>query len=287
MTKVEDGEEAKSELEDDPGSKMDEEVEDLVKEEDFTEAPMEEETFDPGFPTNDEEDKPDLNLLEDDGKSLEGVGASEAKRILVAVGTYSIGKERIVKAVAKALNSKVYCDGRKRDILLCQDDPDLHDMLTSDPKEAQVHLVPLQTINLERIEPYFTRFRGSFSSVVGFRPTGWTYSTPAGTDLFPSVGQVISRPQKTFTSSSLNPMRNSNAKYRLYGVPYSEHSSFHELTCFALSVDVVKIIATVNVGSAKSRGMMNKWFEKWEAERKKRAKEGKPSIVPYRCLDYW
>lgn len=113
------------------------------------------------------------------------------------------------------------------------------------------------------------------------------YSAPAGTDLFPSVGQVISRPQKTFTSSSLNLMRNSNAKYRLYGVPYSEHSSFHELTCFALSVDVVKIIATVNVGSAKSRGMMNKWFEKWEAERKKRVKEGKDKIVPYRCLDYW
>ncbi|KAG9045650.1 hypothetical protein FS837_005927 [Tulasnella sp. UAMH 9824] len=286
LTKVEDGAEAKPKLEDDLGTTMDE-TEDTVKEEDFTEAPMEEETFDPGFPTNEEEEKPDLNLLEDDGKSLETAEASEAKRILVAIGTYSIGKERIVKAVAKALDSKVYCDTRKRNILLCQDDPDLHSLLTNDPKEAQVHLVPLQTINLERIEPYFTRFRGSFSSVIGFRPTGWTYSAPAGADLLPSVGQVISRPQKTFTSSSLNPMRNSNAKYRLYGVPYSEHSSFYELTCFALSVDVVKIIATVNVGSAKSRGMMNKWFEKWEAERKKRAKEGKPSIVPYRCLDYW
>jgi len=82
-------------------------------------------------------------------------------------------------------------------------------------------------------------------------------------------------------------MRNSTAKYRLYGVPYSEHSSFFELTCFALSLDVVKIIATVNVGSAKSRGLMTRWFEKWEAERKKRWKEGKERIVPYRDLDYW
>lgn len=88
--------------------------------------------------------------------------------------TYSIGKERIVKAVAKTLESKVYCDTRKRAILLCQDDPDLHGMLTNDPREAQVHLVPLQTINLERIEPYFSKFRGSFGSVIGFRPTGWT-----------------------------------------------------------------------------------------------------------------
>ncbi|KAG8949964.1 hypothetical protein FRC04_008043 [Tulasnella sp. 424] len=287
LTKVEDDMDVKPEPVDDPSRKLDEEVGALVKEEEFTEAPMEEETFDPGFPTTEDEEKPDLNLIEDEGKPLAASASAESKRILVVVGTYSIGKERIVKAVAKALESKVYCDTRKRAILLCQDDPDLHGMLTNDPMEAQVHLVPLQTINLEKIEPYFTKFRGSFGSVIGFRPTGWTYSAPAGTDLFPSVGQVISRPQKTFTSSSLNLMRNSNAKYRLYGVPYSEHSSFHELTCFALSVDVVKIIATVNVGSAKSRGMMNKWFEKWEAERKKRAKEGKDKIVPYRCLDYW
>ena len=35
------------------------------------------------------------------------------------------------------------------------------------------------------------------------------------------------------------------------GVPYSEHSSFFELTCFALSMPGpdVKMIATVNVGN--------------------------------------
>jgi hypothetical protein len=35
------------------------------------------------------------------------------------------------------------------------------------------------------------------------------------------------------------------------GIPYSEHSSFFELTCFALSVPGpdVKMIATVNVGN--------------------------------------
>ena len=37
------------------------------------------------------------------------------------------------------------------------------------------------------------------------------------------------------------------------GVPYSEHSSFFELTCFALSVPGpdLKMIATVNVGNEK------------------------------------
>jgi DNA cross-link repair 1A protein len=52
--------------------------------------------------------------------------------------TYSIGKERIVKAVARAVGSKIYCDARKRGILMCQADEELHSMLTSDPVEVGV-----------------------------------------------------------------------------------------------------------------------------------------------------
>lgn len=57
-------------------------------------------------------------------------------------------------------------------------------------------------------------------------------------------------------------MRGSSLKYMLYGVPYSEHSSFFELTCFALSLngEGCKMIATVNVGNEKSRGKMKKWY---------------------------
>lgn len=74
----------------------------------------------------------------------------------------------------------------------------------------------------------------------------------------------------------------------LYGVPYSEHSSFFELTCFALSLDWGKMIATVNVGSAKSRGKMDQWFEKWRAERMKRLRPGRGlDIVQYRQADHW
>lgn len=88
--------------------------------------------------------------------------------------TYSIGKERIVKAVAHILGSKVYCDARKTSILRCEGDTELESMLTSDPLEATVHLVPLGTIATDRLKIYLDRFKGAFTKAVGFRPTGWT-----------------------------------------------------------------------------------------------------------------
>ena len=78
-------------------------------------------------------------------------------------------------------------------------------------------------------------------------------------------------------------MRNSTTALQVYGVPYSEHSSFFELTCFALSLDWNRMIATVNVGSESSRGKMAKWVERWEKERKSR---GKVEVVKYREIDY-
>jgi DNA cross-link repair 1A protein len=95
---------------------------------------------------------------------------------------------------------------------------------------------------------------------------------------------VLGRSQRAFTHASLRPARNSTATLQLFGVPYSEHSSFFELTCFALSLNWGKMIATVNVGSERSRGKMIKWFEKWEAERRKR---GKDVIIAHREADYW
>ena len=111
------------------------------------------------------------------------------------------------------------------------------------------------------------------------------FTAPNGTDTLPSIPNVISRSQsRTFTHANLQPMRNSTATLQVYGVPYSEHSSFFELTCFALSFDWTRMIATVNVGSETSRGKMAKWVERWEAERKKR---GKIEVVKYRTLEYW
>ena len=90
-----------------------------------------------------------------------------------------------------------------------------------------------------------------------------------------------------FTYKDLKARRNSTRELITCGVPYSEHSSFAELACFALSIDCAKVIATVNVGTATGRAKMTKWFEKWDSERKKRLEAGEPAIVKYRTLDYW
>ncbi|THU92728.1 DRMBL-domain-containing protein [Dendrothele bispora CBS 962.96] len=206
-------------------------------------------------------------------------------RILMVVGTYSIGKERIVKAIAKALHTKVYCDARKAAILRCQSDPELHAMLTKDPLDANVHLVPLGVVTSDKLKPYVDRFNGHFSRAIGFRPTGWTYTPPAGSDSNPSIASVLARvPKNIFSYTDLRPARNSTPQLQMYPVPYSEHSSFLELTCFAMSFQWTKMIATVNVGSESSRGKMSKWVKRWEAERKKKSRD---FVVPHRQVDYW
>ncbi|KAI9510529.1 DNA repair metallo-beta-lactamase-domain-containing protein [Russula earlei] len=210
---------------------------------------------------------------------------SKLPNTLVIVGTYSIGKERIVKAIAKALHTQIYCDSRKAAILRCQLDPDLHGMLTADPFSAGVHLVPLGVVTSDRLKEYIGRWKGRWTKVVAFRPTGWTYSPPAGTSTTPSIASILARPpHREFTYAHLRPARGSTPTTQLFGVPYSEHSSFFELTCFALSLDWARIIATVNVHSAASRAKISAWIARWEAERRKRPPG---EVVPYRTLEYW
>ena len=61
-------------------------------------------------------------------------------RLLVVVGTYSIGKERIVLGIAKALRTKVYASTAKRRICACLEDEELMGLLTDNPLEGQVHM---------------------------------------------------------------------------------------------------------------------------------------------------
>ncbi|EUC64525.1 DNA cross-link repair protein pso2/snm1 [Rhizoctonia solani AG-3 Rhs1AP] len=219
--------------------------------------------------------------------SIENLNTLE-QRALVVVGTYTIGKERLIKALAKALSSKIYCDSDKHAVFLCQADADLHAMLTTDPAAAQVHVLPLRQINIEGLSEYLTLHQAQYDRILGFKPTGWTYASKyapvARQNMEPTINQIIARARAhKYDVADLRPRRGSNLRVAVYGVPYSEHSSFRELTCFALSVDWSEIIATVNVGSDESRQKMQTWYDKWAESRRDRSGE----MVKHRCADYW
>lgn len=169
--------------------------------------------------------------------SVDEKPAKPVERLLVMVGTYSIGKERIVKGIARAINAKIYCDQRKKEIFACQDDPELMSMVTDNPLEGQIHVTWLGQIKVDELSDYLDKYKPHFTSIVGLRPTGWTFK-PEGTMALtlknPSVLQMISRElQRSYNPSWMTPTKDSTKTVEAYGVPYSEHSSFAELVSCA------------------------------------------------------
>ena len=193
-------------------------------------------------------------------------------RLLVIVGTYSIGKERICLGIAKALNSKIYAPPAKQRIVAALEDPELNERMTTDPRAAQVHMTPLFEIRADTLDDYLKDYFPHFTRAVGFRPSGWNYRPPNNrfTDS-PPVSTVLHSDnwKSIYSMKELVPQRGSTSRASCFGVPYSEHSSFRELTMFCCALRIEKIIPTVNVGSKKSREKMKAWCERWSVERRK------------------
>ena len=204
--------------------------------------------------------------------NLEEPRSPERGRLLVIVGTYSIGKERICVGIAKALKSKIYAPPNKQRICKALEDPELDALLTTDPRGAQVHMTPLFEIRADTLEDYLRDYADTFSRAVGFRPSGWNYRPPNSRFTeSPAVQTVLHSHnwKSSFSMKDLTPQRGSSSRASCFGVPYSEHSSFRELTMFCCALRIDKIIPTVNVGSAKSREKMKAWCERWAVDKKK------------------
>ncbi|KAI4258570.1 MAG: hypothetical protein L6R42_005018 [Xanthoria sp. 1 TBL-2021] len=221
----------------------------------------------------------DSEVIKDEPDGEGEVRASTGKdngkrrgRLLVIVGTYSIGKERICLGVAKALNSKIYATPNKQKICAALEDAELMSRLTNDPLEAQVHMQMIMEIRAETLADYLTGYKPHFSRIIGFRPSGWNYRPPNSRFTeSPAVQTVLHSDnwKSRYSMADLVPQRGSSREAHCFGVPYSEHSSFRELTMFCCALRIDKIIPTVNVGSAKSRERMKGWCEKWAMEKKK------------------
>lgn len=200
------------------------------------------------------------------------------QRLLVVCGTYSIGKERICIAIAKALKSKIFVSPGKMKICKQLRDPELTALLTSSPIEAQVHMQSLMEIRAETLKDYLASYKPHFSRIVGFRPSGWTFrpgnGKVMGANTPPSsvsTQQILHGKgwRTRFGYKDLAAQRGSSKEAMCFGVPYSEHSSFRELAMFVMSLRIEKVIPTVNVGSEQSRKRMKGWIDRWMAERKR------------------
>lgn len=189
--------------------------------------------------------------------------------VLVVVGTYSIGKEKLVLALARALQTSIYCvDTRKYHIYAQLEDAELSARLTRDPTEARVHVTNLFALSPDALQTWAETLRArgmGITHTLAFRPTGWSFrggdrGVVPDAPLAPQVPKLV---PPTFDRAALAPTRDSTADTQVYSVPYSEHSSFYELTAFMTALPHQRTIPTVNVGSEAARARMRRWTDAW------------------------
>ncbi|PIA41312.1 hypothetical protein AQUCO_02200011v1 [Aquilegia coerulea] len=165
-------------------------------------------------------------------------------KTLIVVGAYSIGKECVYLSLAEALQVKIHTNGSRRRILQSFGWPELSRKLCANGRDTPIHILPLSNLRHETLKQYLNAYASDFTAVLAFRPTGWTYSETVGNQL-----------------DLIKP--NSKGNITIYGVPYSEHSSFLELREFVQFLKPDKIIPTVNVGNAANRDKMQSYFREW------------------------
>ncbi|KAL7553827.1 hypothetical protein ACHAWF_017172 [Thalassiosira exigua] len=173
-------------------------------------------------------------------------------KTLFLFGSYTIGKEKIYLSVAEHLKQKVYVDSRRYRILSSLEWPkERMNIFTTRKSETNLWVVPLGSVNFKQMRDYMDEgnnnkvFTAPYGRVVGFRPTGWTYS-------------ARDKNQRTLPGGRPKPGRNlisskTSGRYSVHGVPYSEHSSFPELVDCLRCLKPKKIVPTVSVSKSEEQ----------------------------------
>ncbi|KAJ3697208.1 hypothetical protein LUZ61_000913 [Rhynchospora tenuis] len=165
-------------------------------------------------------------------------------KTLVVVGAYSIGKERVYLEISRSLQVPIYTNASRRRILESFGWSDLSSRLSNFSHSSPLHVLPLSCLRIENLNKYLATLNQRFNAVLAFRPTGWTFSEATGSNL-----------------DLIKPTSKGNIT--IFGVPYSEHSSFNELRDFVKFLRPDKIIPTVNASSLESRDKMQSLFNNW------------------------
>lgn len=159
------------------------------------------------------------------------------EELLIVIGTYSIGKERLAIGIANALGSKIYCTKEKYEILQQYQWEELDTLITKeDPCRCQIHLMPMMKTKKDHMIKYLNSYDKSFKSVLVVIPTGWTETYTSDRSQSLSV-----RYDKSFDRCAVG-----NPVHKIH-VPYSEHSSFDELSNFFNCIKAKEWLHTVGM----------------------------------------
>lgn len=152
---------------------------------------------------------------------------------LILVGTYTIGKERILESISKECKCKVFAPLEKYEIL-SKLELEYFNIFTTNPQETNIHLVSMFDLGWKKLLEIKKFY--SDKEIIAIKPTGWT--------------------------ESKNELKiTSNKNYTLIECPYSEHSSFDELRDFCEYFNPKEIIPTVNFNESEKQIYYLKEYE--------------------------
>ncbi len=123
-------------------------------------------------------------------------------------------------------------------------------LLTSDPNTTAYHVAPMKYLNTRKLREYGRRWK-RYRHIVGVRPTGWTFRGKRDN----KKGHATPKsngPKKGGTGiCSVRKARGTHVTpaVSVYGVAYSEHSSFNELVDCLRVLSPRRVIPTVNCGT--------------------------------------
>lgn len=141
-------------------------------------------------------------------------------KVLIVVGAYVIGKEKVWTALAERFNLRVWADKNRRDALEAINNQDMMKFLVNDPRQAQLHVINMGFVNYDDLKNYLEQFEHTFTHILAFRPSGWEKKSKA----------------------------RHQGKVSVVGLEYSEHSSYDELRRFVGFLRPKTIISTVPMG---------------------------------------
>ena len=158
---------------------------------------------------------------------------TDTDNIVICVGSYTIGKEKIAIYLAELLQSKIYLNKEKTKIWNCFNSDKTSSFMSTD-FNAKVHVLRMNEINYNFLSQYIKET--NFTKVIGIVPTGWTFSD----DIW-----------KPSTISH---------QVCIFSIPYSEHSSYTELEQFTSRLQIYKVQPTVNMSKVKQQlALINSW----------------------------